>query len=285
MPASPERRGTSVSQVSPKLVRKLVIAAVVLVAGLYFIPVVTLIWVIAGVIDVMRNKRRDQMVLERYFLGNGITTWLLSPFNLIVDLISYRNKGIWKLSDFPPEWQAELNEILDVFKKRRDEIIADIDTTFETGRRGMYVFTWYGKPSPHNIPEFSKRSLCEDHRGFRLLRQGIHYLPLRSAAAHASRPLQPHAGPPRRHLHRVPGRQALLARRPSLCFRRHIHASLGQRVRRAALLRVHRHHAPDAGPRRAVGAYVDRFAGCRAVQIRVLQELEDAPSGGRRAKA
>jgi aspartyl/asparaginyl beta-hydroxylase (cupin superfamily) len=149
-------RGLSVSQISPKLARKLAIAAIVLVVGLYFIPVITLIWVIAGFIDVMRNQRRDLTLFERYFLGNGITTWLLSPFNLLVDLISYPNKGIWKLSDLPPEWQAELNEILDVFKRRREQIVADIDKAFESGRRGMYVFTWYGKPSPHNIPEFSK---------------------------------------------------------------------------------------------------------------------------------
>jgi beta-hydroxylase len=155
-PGGAERRGRPVSQISPKLARKLVIGAVILVAGLYFIPIITLIWVIAGLIDVMRNKRRDSMVFERYFLGNGIPTWLLSPFNLFVDLISYRNPGIWKLEDFPPEWQAELNEVLDVFKKRRDEIIADIDKTFESGRRGMYVYTWYGKPSPHNVTEFKK---------------------------------------------------------------------------------------------------------------------------------
>jgi aspartyl/asparaginyl beta-hydroxylase (cupin superfamily) len=74
-----------------------------LVAGLYFIPVITLIWVVAGLIDVLRNKRRDSMLFERYFLGNGIPTWLLSPFNLLVDLISYRNRGIWKLEDFPSE--------------------------------------------------------------------------------------------------------------------------------------------------------------------------------------
>lgn len=145
-----------VFQITPKLARKLVIAAIILIAGLYFIPIITLIWVICGLTDVMRNKHRDAKLFERYFLGNGITTWVLSPFNLLADLISYQNKGIWKIEEFPPAWQAELNEILDVFKARRAEIIGDIDKTFESGRRGMYVYTWYGEPSPHNIPEFSK---------------------------------------------------------------------------------------------------------------------------------
>jgi beta-hydroxylase len=145
-----------VSQITPKLARKLAIAAIVVIAGLFFIPIITVIWLVCGLIDVMRNKRRDQMVFERYFLGNGITTWVLSPFNLLIDLISYSNKGIWKIDDFPPEWQAELNEILDVFKSNREKIIGDIDKTFESGKRGMYVYTWYGKPSPNIIPEFSK---------------------------------------------------------------------------------------------------------------------------------
>ena len=199
-----------VIQITPKLARKLVIAAVILIAGVYFVPLIALIWVITGLIDVMRNKHRDSKLFERYFLGNGITTWLLSPFNLLADLISYPNKGIWKLEEFPPVWQAELNEILDVFKMRRDEIIGEIDKTLESGRRGMYVYTWYGKPSPHNIPEAPP--LREDHRGFGFLGQRIDHLPLRSAAAHASGSLKSHSGAPRRNLHRVSGRQALLAR-------------------------------------------------------------------------
>ncbi len=142
--------------VTPRLARKLAVAIVVLIAGLYFVPVVTIIWVGAGLIDVLRNQRRDARVLERYFLGNGIPTWLLSPFNLIVDLICYRNKGIYKLEDLPEAWRAELDGVLEVFRQRHDEIIADIDRTFEGGRRGMYVYTWYGKENPHDIAEFKR---------------------------------------------------------------------------------------------------------------------------------
>ena len=149
-------RATSVKQIKPRVARKLAIAVVVLVAGFYFIPVVTLIWLAAGLVDVTRNKRRDALLFERYFLGNGIPTWLLSPFNLLIDVLSYRNKGVWNLPELPPEWQAELTEVLDVFRARRDEIIADIDKSFESGRRGMYVFTWYGKRSPTNIAEFDR---------------------------------------------------------------------------------------------------------------------------------
>ena len=43
------------------------------------IPVITIAYLICGAIDVLRNKRKDRMVLERYFMGNGIPTFLLSP--------------------------------------------------------------------------------------------------------------------------------------------------------------------------------------------------------------
>lgn len=142
--------------ISLKTVRKIVIAAVVLGLAIWFIPIVAAIWIIAGLIDVMRNTRRDQMVFERYFLGNGITTWLLSPFNVLVDLISYRNPGVYKLDDLPPAWRDEVTAVLDAFRNRREQIMGDIDSKFEAGRRGMYVFTWYGKDNPHDIPEFKR---------------------------------------------------------------------------------------------------------------------------------
>jgi len=139
-----------------KLIRKLVIALVVLAAAFWFIPIVTLVWLACGLIDVLRNDTKDQRLFSLYFLGNGIFTWLLSPFNLIVDLLCYRNRGVWKPEQFPQDYQREIDEVLDVFKARKTEIIADIDANFGTGRRGMYVYQWYGKHRIDNVPEFNK---------------------------------------------------------------------------------------------------------------------------------
>lgn len=139
-----------------KILRKAAIAVVVLAVAFYFIPIITTIWVVCGLIDVMRNDTKDQNLFERYFLGNGLFTWLLSPFNLIVDLLSYRNPGVWKPEQFPEDYQREINEVLGVFKARKDEIIAEIDANFGAGRRGMYVYQWYGKHKIDNVPEFNK---------------------------------------------------------------------------------------------------------------------------------
>ena len=79
-----------------KAIRRFVIAAVVLISGLAFVPVLTVFYLATGLIDVLRNKRRDELVFRRYFLGNGTTTWLLSPFNLFVDLLCDRNKGVYR---------------------------------------------------------------------------------------------------------------------------------------------------------------------------------------------
>jgi len=128
----------------------------VLAVGFYFIPILTTLLVVCGIIDVMRNDQKDWPLFSSYFLGNGLFTWLLSPFNLLVDLLSYRNPGVWKLEQFPPDYQREVNEILDVFKARKQEIIADIDANFGAGRRGMYVYQWYGKHKIDNVPEFNK---------------------------------------------------------------------------------------------------------------------------------
>ena len=144
-------------KITPRLARKLVVAVIVLIAGLYFIPIIMIIWLAAGLIDVLRNQHRDAKLFERYFLGNGIPTWLLSPFNLLVDIICYPQQGhLPARGSAGRNGRREVDGVLDVFRQRREEIIADIDRSFQGGRRGMYVYTWYGKENPHEIAEFKR---------------------------------------------------------------------------------------------------------------------------------
>ena len=139
-----------------KTIRKFAIAIPVLAVAFYFIPVITIIFLVSGLFDVLRNDNKDQRLFSLYFLGNGMFTWLLSPFNLLADLLCYRNRGVWKLDQFPEDYQREVNEVLGIFKERKSEIIADIDANFGAGRRGMYVYQWYGKHRIDNVPEFNK---------------------------------------------------------------------------------------------------------------------------------
>lgn len=139
-----------------KALRKLAVTAVVLALAFYFIPIVTGLYLLCGLIDVLRNRRKNLALFQGYFLGNGLFTFLLSPVNLLADLLSYRNHGVWYLDQLPKAHRQEVEEVLGVFRQRRNEIIADIDANFSGGRRGMYVYQWYGKQHIENMPEFTR---------------------------------------------------------------------------------------------------------------------------------
>ena len=111
----------------------------------YYAPLFTAIYAACGVLDVLRNSPRRIETLRRYFFGNGLLTWLLSPFNLLMDLLSlpYRNKGIYELSDLPFNCQTEL---LGIFKEvDSDEFFSAIQPLFAEYPRGMFFYKWYGK--------------------------------------------------------------------------------------------------------------------------------------------
>lgn len=143
------------SRSTKKAIKRFAIAVPVLAVLLYFIPVLTLILIGCGLIDVGRNKGKTRLMYRRYFMGNGIPTWLLSPFNLLIDLVSRRNPGVHTLADFPDEYRHEIETVLNTFKHRQDEVIKDIDEAFGEGRRGMYVYRWFGKKQNESIDAFN----------------------------------------------------------------------------------------------------------------------------------
>ena len=89
-------------QAGVKRARRVVVAAVVLAPAIYFVPILTLFMIVCGVIDVRRHKKITYQMLEKYFLGNGLLTWMLSPLNLLADLLAHRNRVIYTLEDLPP---------------------------------------------------------------------------------------------------------------------------------------------------------------------------------------
>lgn len=141
---------------SRKRLRKGIIAVAVLGVALYFVPYLALFFIATGMLDVLRNEQKDGSLFERYFLGNGVTAWFLSPVNLFVDLLCYRNRKIYRLEDFPEDSRKEIEEVLSVFTARKQEILDRIDGAFESGRRGMYVYRWYGRQYHREIAEFDR---------------------------------------------------------------------------------------------------------------------------------
>ena len=54
----------------------------------YFFPKIALFYAVCGAYDVSRNTGLSFSTARRYFIGNGFMTWVLSPFNILLDLLS-----------------------------------------------------------------------------------------------------------------------------------------------------------------------------------------------------
>jgi beta-hydroxylase len=147
-----------------KLVKKAAKRIIPLVLAAYAIPGILACYVVFGLVDFLRNRRRTLESLDRYFAGNGFFTWLLSPFNLLMDLLSlpYWNRGIYRLADLPQGHQDEITALMDV--ARRSDLVAKLDAKMQGAKRGMVFFKWYGKnvQASVDVPEF--------HRPFRYIR-------------------------------------------------------------------------------------------------------------------
>lgn len=131
--------------VNRKRIRRFAIAALVLVPALYFIPRLTLFFIACGVLDISRHFKITPEMAEKYFLGNGIPTWLLSPINLIADAFSARNLGRYRLDDLPDEHRAEIEACVNAFKANGDLIKSHVATVLGDSKRGMLTFKWYAK--------------------------------------------------------------------------------------------------------------------------------------------
>ena len=168
-----------------RLAKKAFKRVVPLALAIYFIPWVLLGYVAVGFVDVLRNRRRTLMDLDRYFAGNGVFTWLLSPFNLLMDVLClpYRNRGIYRLEELPAGHRAEIEALIEA--SRRPDLIPQLDALLGEKKRGMIFFQWYGKllPTSLDVPEFRHRYKYIRTIGVSVFNKrqstGKHYGPLR----------------------------------------------------------------------------------------------------------
>jgi len=147
-----------------KISKKAAKRIVPLALGLYFVPVALAIYVGLGLLDFLRNTRRTWGSLDRYFAGNGVFTWLLCPFNLLMDLLTlpYWNKRIYQLTDLPPAYQEEIQAIIDT--AHQSDLVGKLETKLGDKKRGMMFFKWYGKnvQTSVDVPEY--------HQSFKYIR-------------------------------------------------------------------------------------------------------------------
>lgn len=150
-----------------------------------FFPSFSFFYLACGLLDVSRNKPADLETVARYFTGNGVLTWLLSPFNLLLDLISLENKGIYKLEELPAAHQQEVSALLEDVRIHRDLIKNEISSRLAESERGMLFFKWYGDnvSSSFDMPCFHKKYKVIKTIGVSAFNQqkatSVHFGPLR----------------------------------------------------------------------------------------------------------
>lgn len=130
----------------------------VLAPAAWFAPVMTGALIACGALDVGRHRHRTPELFEKYFAGNGILTWLLSPLNLLGDLFAFRNPGRFALADLPPAHRAEIETCIRAFVAHGEEIKRHIAAAAGEARRSMLTFRWYDRvqPTALRIPEFER---------------------------------------------------------------------------------------------------------------------------------
>jgi Aspartyl/Asparaginyl beta-hydroxylase len=124
--------------------RRVLFPLCVLAPFAYFFPKIALLYAVCGVYDVSRNAGLNLSTLRRYFIGNGFPTWVLSPFNSVLDLLSlpYVNKGVYQLGDLPPAHQDEVKRLIQAAKEA--DIVAQLEEAAKEFPRTMVFFRWYG---------------------------------------------------------------------------------------------------------------------------------------------
>jgi aspartyl/asparaginyl beta-hydroxylase (cupin superfamily) len=126
------------------IVKRILLPLGVVAPFAFFFPKVAALYVICGGYDVTRNRGVDLSTLRRYFTGNGVLTWLLSPFNTLLDLLSlpYVNKGVYRPEDLPPAYQDEVKRLIKVATD--ENLVAKIEERSKEFPRTMIFFKWYG---------------------------------------------------------------------------------------------------------------------------------------------
>lgn len=128
-----------------KNLRYLALGILIFAPLAYFAPYVVATYAIFGLYDVTRNTALDGFVVRRYFMGNGVLTWLLSPLNTLFDLLAlpYFNKGVYELNDLPPGHRQEVERLIAISKQ--ENLAKRLEERAKEFPRAMIFFKWYGQ--------------------------------------------------------------------------------------------------------------------------------------------
>jgi len=139
------------------LLRRVIIPFCVYAPVAYFFPLIALLYLVCGAYDVSRNTGLNLSTMRRYFLGNGVLLWILSPINVLLDILSlpYINKGIYRLEDLPQGHQDEINRLI---KAAIDaDLVHQVEERSKEHKRALILWRYYGVPTETivDVPAFN----------------------------------------------------------------------------------------------------------------------------------
>ena len=138
-------KGTElVTRIWKYFVRRVLFPLGVLAPFGYFFPKIALFYAVCGAYDVSRNHGLKLSTLRRYFIGNGFLLWILSPINLLLDLLSlpYINKGVYRLEDLPLDHQNEVRRFIQVTDDA--DLVSQVAERAKQHKRAMFFWRSYG---------------------------------------------------------------------------------------------------------------------------------------------
>jgi len=124
--------------------RRVLFPVCVLAPIAYFFPRLALFYAACGAYDLSRNTDLKLSTFRRYFIGNGFLVWMLSPINILLDLLSlpYVNKGVYRLEDLPPDYQDEVRRLIQVTNEA--DLVRKVEERSKEHKRAMIFWRSYG---------------------------------------------------------------------------------------------------------------------------------------------
>ena len=135
----------------------------------YFFPKLTLFYAICGIYDVTPSPAGHAgVVLRQYFVGNGVPTWLLSPFN-IAD--GHSDAALHQQGRVPAFRSAgalsRRSRAPDRAVSKSQNLVGELAERIKQIDRTMIFFKWYGENVDTflDTPAFHEKSkYVQDHR-------------------------------------------------------------------------------------------------------------------------
>ena len=160
--------------------RRVIIPFCVFAPFTYFFPKIALFYAVCGAYDVGRNKGLNLSTLRRYFLGNGVLLWMLSPINVLLDLLSlpHINKGIYRLEDMPTGHQDEIKRLM---KAANDaDLVRQTEERSKEHKRAIILWLLWGpNRSNRGRPRLQRTvELHSNYRAFGLQQEDFNFFSL-----------------------------------------------------------------------------------------------------------